>query len=120
MTAEKNELDALMADEALRWQKVAEEIKVIKDKFGKKTALGRRRTEFAEVDVENIDISIEALVEKEPITVILSQKGWIRCMKGYVPLTDEFKFKDDDSLLLASFSMSMLVIYRPVAVSVSL
>ncbi len=101
LTAEKNELDALMADEALRWQKVAEEIKVIKDKFGKKTALGRRRTEFAEVDVENIDISIEALVEKEPITVILSQKGWIRCMKGYVPLTDEFKFKDDDSLLLA-------------------
>lgn len=101
LTAEKNELDALMADEALRWQKVAEEIKVIKDKFGKKTALGRRRTEFAEVDVENIDISIEALVEKEPITVILSQKGWIRCMKGYIPLTDEFKFKDDDSLLLA-------------------
>ena len=101
LTAEKNELDALMADEALRWQKVAEEIKVIKDKFGKKTTLGRRRTEFAEVDVENIDISIEALVEKEPITVILSQKGWIRCMKGYVPLTDEFKFKDDDSLLLA-------------------
>ena len=101
LTAEKAELDALMADEALRWQKVAEEIKIIKDKFGKKTALGRRRTEFAEVDVENIDISIEALVEKEPITVILSQKGWIRCMKGYVPLSEDFKFKDDDSLLLA-------------------
>ena len=101
LTAEKAELDALMADEALRWQKVGEEIKVIKDKFGKKTALGRRRTEFAEVDVENIDISIEALVEKEPITVILSQKGWIRCMKGYMPLDEEFKFKDDDSLLLA-------------------
>ena len=101
LTAEKAELDALMADENLRWQKVAEEIKVIKDKFGKKTALGRRRTEFAEVDVENIDISMEALVEKEPITVILSQKGWIRCMKGYMPLTEEFKFKDDDSLLLA-------------------
>ncbi|MBR1948280.1 MAG: DNA topoisomerase IV subunit A, partial [Alphaproteobacteria bacterium] len=72
LTAEKAELDALMADENLRWQKVGEEIKVIKDKFGKKTALGRRRTEFAEVDVENIDISIEALVEKEPITIILS------------------------------------------------
>ena len=101
LTAEKAELDALMADENLRWQKVAEEIKIIKDKFGKKTALGRRRTEFTEVDVENIDISMEALVEKEPITVILSQKGWIRCMKGYMPLTEEFKFKDDDSLLLA-------------------
>ena len=99
LTEEKSRLDALMADENLRWQKVAEEIKIIKDKFGKKTALGRRRTEFSEVDVDNIDISIEALVEKEPITVILSQKGWIRCMKGYVPLTEEFKFKDDDSLL---------------------
>ena len=101
LTAEKTELDALMADENLRWQKVAEEIKQIREKFGKKTALGRRRTEFAEVDVDAIDISIEAMVEKEPVTVILSEKGWIRCMKGYVPLTDEFKFKDDDSLLFA-------------------
>ncbi|MBE6443417.1 MAG: DNA topoisomerase IV subunit A [Alphaproteobacteria bacterium] len=101
LTSEKAQLDSLMADENLRWQKVAEEIKIIKEKFGKKTALGRRRTEFAEVDLDNIDISIEALVEKEPITVILSQKGWIRCMKGYVPLNDEFKFKDDDNLLLA-------------------
>ncbi len=100
LTSEKAQLDSLMADENLRWQKVAEEIKIIKEKFGKKTALGRRRTEFAEVDLDNIDISIEALVEKEPITVILSQKGWIRCMKGYVPLNDEFKFKDDDNLLL--------------------
>ena len=101
LTSEKAQLDSLMADENLRWQKVAEEIKIIKENFGKKTALGRRRTEFAEVDLDNIDISIEALVEKEPITVILSQKGWIRCMKGYVPLNDEFKFKDDDNLLLA-------------------
>ena len=101
LTAEKNGLEALLSDENLRWQKVAEEIKIIKDKFGKKTALGRRRTEFAEVDVDNIDISIEALVEKEPVTVILSEKGWIRCMKGHVSLGEEFKFKDDDRLLLA-------------------
>lgn len=101
LTAEKIGLEALLADENLRWQKVADELKVMKEKFGKKTALGRRRTEFAEVDVDNIDISIEALVEKEPVTVILSEKGWIRCMKGYVPLNEEFKFKDDDRLLLA-------------------
>ncbi len=101
LTAEKAGLDALMADENLRWQKVAEEIKAVKEKFGKKTALGRRRTEFTEVDVENIDIAIEALVEKEPITVILSEKGWIRAMKGHLPLAEEFKFKDDDCLLFA-------------------
>ena len=50
---------------------------------------------------EDVDVPIEAMVEKEPITVILSQKGWIRSMKGYVPLTDEFKFKEDDALQFA-------------------
>jgi topoisomerase-4 subunit A len=50
---------------------------------------------------EDIDVPIEAMVEKEPITIILSQKGWIRSMKGYIPLTEEFKFKEDDGLQCA-------------------
>lgn len=100
LSAEKGELETLLADENLRWQKVAEEIKYIREKFGKKTALGRRRTEFAEV-ADDIEISIEAMVEKEPITIILSQKGWIRCTKGHNDLNEEFKFKDDDALLMA-------------------
>lgn len=97
LTAEKNDLETLLADEKLRWQAIGSEIKFIREKFGKKTALGRRRTEFAEAP-DNIEVTIEALVEKEPITVILSKKGWIRCMKGHMPLSDEFKFKDDDAL----------------------
>ncbi len=100
LSQEKGSLEALLADEQIQWKKISEELNAIKDKFGKKTALGRRRTEFTEVN-EDIEISMEALVEKEPITVILSQKGWIRCMKGYVPLNEDFKFKDDDSLLMA-------------------
>ena len=100
LSAEKISLETLLADENLRWQKVAEEVKYVREKFGKKTALGKRRTEFAEVS-DDIEISIEALVEKEPITIILSQKGWIRCTKGHNPINDEFKFKDDDSLLMA-------------------
>lgn len=100
LEAEKEQLDALLADEGKRWEAIATEIKLIKDKFGKKTALGRRRTEFSEV-AEDIEVPVEIFVEKEPITVILSQKGWIRCMKGHVSLTDEFKFKDDDALQLA-------------------
>ncbi|MBE6452360.1 MAG: DNA topoisomerase IV subunit A [Alphaproteobacteria bacterium] len=100
LSAEKETLETLLSNEGLRWQKVAEEIKFVREKFGKKTALGKRRTEFAEV-ADDIEISIEALVEKEPITVILSQKGWIRCTKGHSSLTDEFKFKDDDTLLMA-------------------
>lgn len=100
LSAEKGELEALLADESKRWAKVAEEIKAIREKFGKKTALGRRRTDFAEVD-DDIEVPMEVLVEKEPITIILSQKGWIRCTKGHNPLNEEFKFKDDDSLLMA-------------------
>ena len=100
LEAEKEQLDTLLADEGKRWEAIAGEIKLIKEKFGKKTALGRRRTEFAEI-AEDIEVPVEIFVEKEPITVILSQKGWIRCIKGHANLTDDFKFKDDDALQLA-------------------
>ena len=97
---EKAKLEILHNDENQRWRAIAEEIKKTKDKYSKKTALGRRRTEFAEAPTD-IDVPVEALNEKEPITVILSQKGWIRCIKGHSDLNDEFKFKDDDALLYA-------------------
>lgn len=97
---EKAKLEILHNNEAERWKAIAEEIKKTKEKYSKKTALGRRRTEFAEAPAD-IDVPVEALIEKEPITVILSQKGWIRCIKGHADLNDEFKFKDDDALLYA-------------------
>ena len=97
---EKAKLEILHNDEAQRWNAIAEEIKKTKEKYSKKTALGRRRTEFAEAPAD-IDVPVEALIEKEPITVILSQKGWIRCIKGHADLNDDFKFKDDDALLYA-------------------
>mgnify|MGYP002861816103 CR=1 FL=1 len=100
LSDEKAELEILVGDESKRWLAIAEEIKRTKEKYGKKTALGRRRTEFAEAP-RDIEMPIEAMIEKEPITVILSQKGWIRCMKGHVDLKENFKFKDDDSLLSA-------------------
>ena len=100
LAAEKESLETLLSSEAKMWEAVAAEIKATKEKFGKKTALGRRRTEFAEVP-DDIEVPVEVFVEKEPITVILSQKGWIRCLKGHTDLNEEFKFKDDDSLLKA-------------------
>ncbi|MDD4556800.1 MAG: DNA topoisomerase IV subunit A [Alphaproteobacteria bacterium] len=100
LSGEKGEIEALLADEGKRWAKIAEEIKATKEKFSKKTALGRRRTEFVEA-TEEFEMPLEVLVEKEPITVILSEKGWIRCLKGHANLEEEFKFKDDDSLLMA-------------------
>ena len=98
LTEEKNNIEKLLGSEELRMARLAEEFNQAKDKFGKKTVLGKRRSQFADMP-EDIDMPIEAMVEKEPITVILSQKGWIRSMKGYIPLTDEFKFKEDDSIL---------------------
>ena len=95
---EKASLETLLNDENKRWEAIANEIKKTKDKYSKKTSLGRRRTEFAEAP-QDVDVPLEAFIEKEPITVILSQKGWIRCIKGHANLDDEFKFKDDDALL---------------------
>ena len=100
LVEQKNGLEALLGSEELRYTRLGEEINAMKEKFGKKTVLGRRRTQFADMP-EDIDVPIEAMVEKEPITIILSQKGWIRSMKGYIPLTEEFKFKEDDGLQCA-------------------
>ena len=100
LTEEKNGLEALLGSEELRMIRLGEEISATKEKFGKKTALGKRRSQFADMP-EDVDVPIEVMVEKEPITIILSQKGWIRSMKGYIPLTDEFKFKEDDALQCA-------------------
>lgn len=100
LLAQKAELEVLEGDETKRWAAIAEEIRRTKEKYSKKTALGRRRTEIAEPPAE-IDVPMEAWIEKEPITVILSQKGWIRCIKGYADLKEPFKFKDDDALLFA-------------------
>lgn len=100
LSEEKDGLESLLNSEDKQWQAIAEEIRQTSQRFGKKTALGRRRTEFGEV-AETVEVPIEALIEKEPITIILSQKGWIRGLKGHVDLKGEFKFKDDDELAFA-------------------
>lgn len=100
LLAEKATLEILQNDEDKRWKAIAEEIKRTKEKYSKRTALGRRRTEFAEAPTD-IEVPVEAMIEKEPITVILSQKGWIRALKGYADLKEDFKFKDDDALAFA-------------------
>lgn len=100
LSEEKDGLESLLSSEDKQWQAIAEEIRQTSQRFGKKTALGCRRTEFGEV-AETVEVPIEALIEKEPITVILSQKGWIRGLKGHVDLKGEFKFKDDDELAFA-------------------
>jgi topoisomerase-4 subunit A len=104
LTEEKKQLAALLKDDKLQWKAIADQIKEIKEQFGPKTALGRRRTELGDAP-SAVVIPIDALVEKEPVTVVLSQKGWIRAMKGHrddVMSGDaEVKFKEGDGLQAA-------------------
>ena len=97
LAAEKANLTALLGDEALRWKAVSEEIKTMKEKFGARTALGKRRTLISGAP-QDVDIPVEAFIEREPITVILSQKGWLRAVKGHIDLSEDLKFKEGDKL----------------------
>jgi topoisomerase-4 subunit A len=96
LRAERKSLNQLIGSEKEQWKKVADEIKEIRAKFGPKTALGKRRTAFAEAP-EHDEAAIEqALVEREPITVVVSEKGWIRTLRGTISDLSSIAFKADD------------------------
>ena len=95
LEAEKANLLALLDSEELRWQSIATDIRALRENFGKKTDLGERRTDFADAPEATI-IPLEAMIEKEPVTVICSRKGWIRAMKGHVAIDDKIKYKEGD------------------------
>ena len=93
---ERKGLNALLGSDKLRWKRVGEEVAAVRDKFGA-GPLGTRRTVLAGMPAV-MDISFEAAVEREPLTVILSQKGWIRAVRGHLAETGELKFKEGDAL----------------------
>jgi topoisomerase IV subunit A len=104
LTGEKADIEALLGSEAAQWKSVTREIRAVRKTFGPDTPLGRRRTTFADApDTSDIDFA-EALVEREPITVIVSQKGWLRALKGHVADLSGVAFKGDDALKLAFFT----------------
>jgi topoisomerase-4 subunit A len=96
LALEKAGLENLLQDEQMRKNKLAQEIKQIQKDFGQKTELGKRRTQIAGA-VQNVEMNIETLIEKEAITVVLSKQGWIRALKGNAD-TSDLKFKEGDSL----------------------
>jgi len=101
---EKAKIEELLGSEKVQWKTIAGEIKEVRKTFGPETALGRRRTTFAEApDTSDIDFA-EAMVEREPITVIVSEKGWIRAMKGHHADLSGVQFKGDDALKTAFFA----------------
>jgi topoisomerase IV subunit A len=92
---EKDELDKLLGSPARQRTRLKRDLADLRKEYGPDTPLGRRRTSIEEA-VPTVEFSMDAMIEKEPITVILSQRGWVRGARGHVPLDQEFKFKEGD------------------------
>src|SRR5262252_3791350 len=97
LSKERRGLKSLIKSEDEQWQRITEEVKATREAYSKKTELGRRRSTFAEAPAIAIDLD-QAMIEKEPITVILSEKGWIRALKGHIDDTSKLEFKQGDGL----------------------
>jgi topoisomerase IV subunit A len=97
LSKELRALKQLLKSEDLQWERISEEVKATRDRYSKKTPLGRRRSSFADAPEVEIDLAA-ALVEKEPITVIMSEKGWLRALKGHPEDLSKLEFKQGDEL----------------------
>jgi topoisomerase-4 subunit A len=97
LSKERRELQQLLKSDELQWERVADEVKGTRERFSKKTAIGKRRSSFDDTPDVEIDLAA-ALVEKEPLTVILSEKGWIRALKGHQDDLSKLEFKQGDEL----------------------
>ena len=100
LSKEREKLLELLASNSMQWDRISGEIRATRAKFGKETELGRRRSGFDEPP--DIDVDLDAaMVEKEPVTIVLSQMGWIRAMKGHLETYDGLQFKTGDKLKYA-------------------
>src|SRR5262249_45186214 len=97
-------IKSLLGSEAEQWSKVGEQVKKVRDIFGPKTPLGKRRTTFADAPEHDLAAIEEAFVEREPVTVVISEKGWVRTLKGHVADLSGLAFKTDDKLDHAFFA----------------
>ena len=95
LAQERVGLVGLLAGEDLQWNKISDQLKETKKTFGKGHAGGARRSQFAEAGVVE-EVPLEAMIDREPITLVCSQMGWIRAMTGHIDLSRELKFKDGD------------------------
>ncbi len=93
---ERSALESLLEDEGLQWARIADELKEVRKAFGTSAPGGARRTGFAEA-VEVEEVPLEAMIDREPLTVVCSKMGWIRALKGHIALDSELKYKDGDA-----------------------
>jgi topoisomerase IV subunit A len=102
LSKEKADIEALLASDEKQWKVIEHEIQDVRKKFAK----GRgkpfaRLTQFADAPEADLEAIQQAMIEKEPITVVISQKGWIRALKGHIADTSSLTFKEGDALRLA-------------------
>ena len=111
LAREERELGTLLRNEGRRWQRIASEIETVRQRFAG-GALGARRTRIAAAPRE-VEVTTEALIEREAITVILSEKGWIRAVRGAIAEVEELRFKEGDRLqaLLACETTDRLCLF---------
>jgi len=98
LTEERDGIAAMLQSDRAQWKLVAEGLKHTLKELGPNTALGERRSIFADAPEVDAEAAIEAMIVREPITVILSDRGWIRAAKGRVDDPSELKFKEGDKL----------------------
>lgn len=112
LTAERKNLRALLKDSKLRWKGIADEIQGIKKRFGQATQIGRRRTAIG-APPPAIEVPLEAVVAREPVTVVCSEKGWIRVAKGHLGPDADLRYKEGDRarFLIPAWSTDKLVIF---------
>ncbi len=96
LEAEQRALSALLASPERQWIALGERFAEVKELFGPESALGRRRTSFAEAPALE-SVPIEAMVEREPVTVVCSRRGWLRAIKGHLAPDAPLSFKDGDA-----------------------
>jgi topoisomerase-4 subunit A len=104
LRVEKKSLEELLRSEKQQWKKIADQVREVRDTFSPKSPLGKRRTTFAEAPEHDEAAIEEALVEREPVTVVVSEKGWIRALRGQVSDIASLAFKADDGFKLAFFA----------------
>ncbi|QBR71687.1 DNA topoisomerase IV subunit A [Beijerinckiaceae bacterium] len=101
---EKREIERLLGDEAKQWKTIAAQIRELKKKYGLDTKLGARRTSFGQAPEIAIADFAGAMIEREPVTIVVSEKGWIRALKGNVEDLSSLQFKGDDRLAVSFFA----------------
>jgi topoisomerase-4 subunit A len=101
LSAEKAGIEALLASVKKQWAAIAWQITEMRKKIGKDTGIGRRRTDFGEASEHNLEDIQQAMIEKEPVTIVVSEKGWMRALKGHLTDHSSLSFKEGDKLRMA-------------------